>query len=142
MNPHMETQTLKIPGDIAPPMTCVHGRIIDDVLTKTGKRTGQVCVSNVAPSLMTPIRVTSDQLTPSVTPPLSLSATVTQLSPVARFPSIDRFSPIPFVNGLYINLEIVISPRFTVGFLFALGSGACVECLHDRSQEWEGVVCC
>ena len=43
MNPHMETQTLKIPGDTTPPMTCVHGRIIDDVLTKTGKRTGQVC---------------------------------------------------------------------------------------------------
>lgn len=43
MNPHMETQTVKIPRDTAPPMTCVHGRIIDDVLTKTGKRTGRVC---------------------------------------------------------------------------------------------------
>lgn len=41
MNPHMETQTRKFPGD-ATPTTCTHGRAIDDVLTKTGKRTGQV----------------------------------------------------------------------------------------------------
>lgn len=42
MNPHMETQILKNPGDAAPTRICVHGRIIDDVLTKMGRRTGQV----------------------------------------------------------------------------------------------------
>jgi hypothetical protein len=40
--PHMETQTLEFPGDAAPTMICVHGRVIDDVLTKMGKRIGQV----------------------------------------------------------------------------------------------------
>lgn len=38
----METQALKIPEDAAPTMTCAHGRIIDDVLTVMGKRTGPV----------------------------------------------------------------------------------------------------
>ena len=42
MNPHIETQTGKFPQAAAPTKTCTHGRIIDDVLTKTGKRTGQV----------------------------------------------------------------------------------------------------
>ncbi|TKB92337.1 MAG: hypothetical protein E8D40_07745 [Nitrospira sp.] len=42
MKPHMETQTLEFSGDAAPATTCVHGRLIDDVLTKMGKRTGQV----------------------------------------------------------------------------------------------------
>lgn len=45
MNPHMETQTLKIPRDAAPTTICVHGRIIDDVLTKNGEanRSGSLC---------------------------------------------------------------------------------------------------
>jgi len=38
----METQTLELSGDTAPVTICVHGRLIDDVLTKGGKRTGQV----------------------------------------------------------------------------------------------------
>jgi hypothetical protein len=38
----IETQTPRPPGTIAPVTTCVHGRLIDDVLTKAGKRTGQV----------------------------------------------------------------------------------------------------
>jgi hypothetical protein len=41
MNPHLETQTRKILGDAAP-TTCTPGRIIDDVLTTRGQRTGQV----------------------------------------------------------------------------------------------------
>ena len=42
INSHMETQTRQIPGDAAPTTICVHGRVIDDVLTKMKKRTGQV----------------------------------------------------------------------------------------------------
>jgi hypothetical protein len=42
MSPRMETQTLKFPDHAAQTKACTHGRIIDDVLTKTGKRTGQV----------------------------------------------------------------------------------------------------
>ena len=42
MEPHIESQTLELPGDTTRARTCRHGRIIDDVLTKTGKRTGQV----------------------------------------------------------------------------------------------------
>ena len=43
MEPHIESQTLELPGDPAPALTCTHGRLIDDVLTKMGKRTGKVC---------------------------------------------------------------------------------------------------
>jgi hypothetical protein len=42
MKSYMETQTLELSGDTAPVTICVHGRLIDDVLTKGGKRTGQV----------------------------------------------------------------------------------------------------
>jgi hypothetical protein len=42
MKPYTETQTRELPGDTAPVKTCVHGRLIDDVLTKMGKRTGQM----------------------------------------------------------------------------------------------------
>ncbi|MHC9064923.1 hypothetical protein ACYX34_19850 [Nitrospira sp. CMX1] len=42
MKPYMEAKTLKPSGDTAPVTTCVHGRLIDDVLTKRGKRTSQV----------------------------------------------------------------------------------------------------
>ncbi|MGB4066956.1 MAG: hypothetical protein WBK08_02880 [Nitrospira sp.] len=42
MEPHIESQTLELPGDTAPTTNCTHGRLIDDVLTKMGKRTGQV----------------------------------------------------------------------------------------------------
>lgn len=42
MKSYMETRTLELSGDTAPVTTCVHGRLIDDVLTKRGKRTGQV----------------------------------------------------------------------------------------------------
>lgn len=36
------TQTAQPPSNIASVPVCAHGRIIDDVLTKQGKRTGQV----------------------------------------------------------------------------------------------------
>lgn len=42
MKSYMETRTLELSGGTAPVTTCVHGRLIDDVLTKRGKRTGQV----------------------------------------------------------------------------------------------------
>ena len=42
MKSYMETQTLELSGDTAPVTTCVHGRLIDDILTNKGKRTGQV----------------------------------------------------------------------------------------------------
>lgn len=42
MKPHMETHKFPTPGNISPPRFCKHGRLIDDVLTKEGKRTGQV----------------------------------------------------------------------------------------------------
>jgi hypothetical protein len=41
----METQTVQPTSEIAATKTCVHGRLIDDVLTRNGKRTGKVrCV--------------------------------------------------------------------------------------------------
>jgi len=40
MKPHMETQTLELPGGAA--TTCRHGRLIDEVLTRSKKRTGKV----------------------------------------------------------------------------------------------------
>jgi hypothetical protein len=42
MKPDTETQTRELSGNTAPVTTCVHGRLIDDVLTKRGRRTGQV----------------------------------------------------------------------------------------------------
>ncbi len=42
MKTHMETQTPESPGGAAPVTICAHGRAIDDVLTRSGKRTGQV----------------------------------------------------------------------------------------------------
>jgi hypothetical protein len=42
MKSDMESQTLELSGDTAPVTTCVHGRLIDEVLTKRGNRTGQV----------------------------------------------------------------------------------------------------
>jgi hypothetical protein len=42
MKPYTETQTRELPEDTAPVKSCVHGRLIDDVLTKRGTRTGQV----------------------------------------------------------------------------------------------------
>jgi hypothetical protein len=34
MKPYTETQTRELPEDTAPVTTCVHGRLIDDILTK------------------------------------------------------------------------------------------------------------
>jgi hypothetical protein len=42
MKSYMETQTPELSGDTAPVTTCVHGRVIDDVLTNKGNRTDQV----------------------------------------------------------------------------------------------------
>ena len=40
----MSHETIERPSPIPAPHTacCLHGRLIDDVLSKTGKRTGQV----------------------------------------------------------------------------------------------------
>ena len=42
MKSDLEPQTLELSGDTTTVTTCVHGRLIDDVLTNRGKRTGQV----------------------------------------------------------------------------------------------------
>ena len=40
-----ETRTVPPTGEIASANACAHGRLIDDILTRNGKRTGQVrCV--------------------------------------------------------------------------------------------------
>jgi hypothetical protein len=38
----MTVPTIAQTGKVVPTRTCRHGRLIDDVLTKSGKRTGQV----------------------------------------------------------------------------------------------------
>ena len=45
MEAPMETRAVPPTSEIAAAEACVHGRLIDDVLTRNGKRTGQVrCV--------------------------------------------------------------------------------------------------
>ena len=42
METQVELQTLQPAGELERVTTCLHGRIIDDILTRGGKRTGKV----------------------------------------------------------------------------------------------------
>lgn len=42
MDVQIDPQTLHAMNKIAPVSSCAHGRIIDDILTRQGKRTGKV----------------------------------------------------------------------------------------------------
>ncbi len=41
MDTNMETQMVQPTSKIGPAATCAHSRLIDDILTKSGKRTGK-----------------------------------------------------------------------------------------------------
>lgn len=47
MEPHIESQTLELPGDPAPATTCRHRRLIDDVLTQDGEANRQSSLSGM-----------------------------------------------------------------------------------------------